>query len=452
MTGFKLAEHQLYCLDLMESNDALGLFCEMGTGKTATALAWVARALRRGEIKDALVICPASLTGNWADAIEKMRLFEGFDESDIVRMRKAIHISSYQKLYRITRKDVKHKNGKISRKRIINLRPEVDRHWGAIIVDEAHAIGAHDSVQTKVCHTLARLTTHRYILTATPVLGGGRGAAYEKLYGEIRFLDPDKWDTWTQFCRTYVRAYDRWDKPVEFDESACKGLLMDHGVAIRLEDCFDMPGTIDIEIPCKLEEKAVYDDVAGGRGGKYGLDILTGGTVNTKLLQICSGSMKLDEERTLTFKCSKDSALREVLGGTSDKVVIFCQYRASVDRCAEICRKAGRKTVVFDGRSKGETWREFQYGDADALVCQFASGGAGLDLFASSHMVIFEPCRSALLYKQATGRIYRKGQERKCVYTYLHTPGLETKALTSIRKGVDVTDEMLDRWAHGLDF
>ena len=177
------------------------------------------------------------------------------------------------------------------------------------------------------------------------------------------------------------------------------------------------------------------------------MEVETPAILNQKLLQICSGSMR-NRTGTLTFATSKDAALGDIIDGTSSKVVVFCKYTASVDRCAEICRKHGRKTVVFDGRSKGPVWRELQYGDADALVCQYASGGPGLNLQASSCMVFYEPTRSALELEQATGRIYRNGQESRCVYHYLYTTGtLEPKVWDTVRAGRNVSDELLNQLA-----
>lgn len=45
-------------------------------------------------------------------------------------------------------------------------------------------------------------------------------------------------------------------------------------------------------------------------------------------------------------------------------------------------------------------WKDFQDGDARYIVCQYQSGGVGIDLFASHTMVFYEPTMSALLLEQ----------------------------------------------------
>ena len=147
----ELAAHQTYALMCMESNDSLGIFYDPGCGKTMVALSWTVDAIKRGKIQDALVACPAALVGSWQTAIEELPTFKGFTEDDVALLKERMYITSYQKLYRSTKKTIHHRDGSISHKRIITLREEVDKEWGAMFIDESHHIGAHDSVQTDIC-------------------------------------------------------------------------------------------------------------------------------------------------------------------------------------------------------------------------------------------------------------------------------------------------------------
>ena len=457
MTKKILGDHQTYALEMMDANDYLANFYAPGCGKTAIAISWINKAYKEGRIFSALVVCPASLVGNWKRSIATADEFEGISASDVENLKRIIHVTSFQKVYKTERKEIKHRDGQRTYKRTISLRPEVDRHWGVIFVDESHCIGAHNSVQTRACLTLAKLADHRYIMTGTPVAGGKGKEDFSKLYGQLKFLDPDIWFSWTDFCNRYVTAFDRWFKPISYDIKACRDLMQEYGIVARLEDCRDMPDKIDTMVPCELAEKKVYNDIKKGNILPYGLDIEASGSQYIKMLQICSGSMKRNDnplkkegKNILMLKTSKDEALKDIVGGTDDKVVVFCNYTASVDRVADICRSLGRKVVTYDGRSKGDTWMEFQYGDADAIVCQYQKGGPGLDLFASHTMILYEPCLSALLLEQSRARIWRTGQQSRCTYTYLYTPNtIEEKVLNTVRQGVDVTNKMLEDWAHG---
>lgn len=449
MTRFTLAEHQQYALEMMEVNPSLMLAYEAGTGKTAIALSWILKQLRIGRIKDALVICPASLVTNWKDSIDKMIMFEGVTEEDVKLLHKAVKLTSFQKTYRTSKVPVSKSGDRVTFKRVITIREPVDRLWGAIFIDESHCIGSHSSVQTKTALALSKHTKFRYLLTGTPVSGGGGAEDFSKLYSQLKFLDPSFCNTWTQFMNEYVTAVDRWYKPCAYDVKKCRQALADHAIVARLEDCFDMPERTDTVITCPLEETKVYKDMYNGNTSQYNIEIRTAGGQYLKMLQVCSGSLKCDVGGTLKLKTSKDAILEDIVMGTDDKVVVFCNYRASVDRVAGILKKFG-KTEVYDGRSQTPTWKRFQNGDSKYLVCQYQSGGTGIDLYASHTMVLFEPCMSSLLLTQSLARIFRKGQTNHCTYYYLSTPkSVESKAWDSVRGGVDVTEAMMLSWSGG---
>ena len=447
--SYTLMDHQRDAIFLMKCNPSLAVYAEMGLGKTAIALSFVLDGMRSGEFKNAIVVCPASLVPSWKQAIEDMILFEGVTEEDVERLKSGVYITSYQKTYHHDKTPIHHKDGRVTYKKSLSLREIIDRHWNVMIVDESHSIGTHNSIQTKSAITLSKLSDRVYLLSGTPFHGPGGRPAYGKMYGQFQVLSKGtRWPTWTKFCEELVMSYDKWHNPRTFNEDKCKEIIKENSVTYRLADCIDMPERTEQTVPCPLEETKVYKDVKTGNVTPYGIDIETGGGQYIKLLQICSGSLKRRED-TMTLKTSKDDVLKDLLEGTDEPVVIFCNFRASVDRCVDICKKTGRSVISFDGRSKGDEWKEFTSGLRNTIVCQYQSGGVGLNLQRSHVMILYEPCLSALLMEQAKGRIYRKGQSQKCIYYYLSTPKtIESRVLDSVRKGVDVSNDMLIQFAH----
>jgi hypothetical protein len=75
----------------------------------------------------------------------------------------------------------------------------------------------------------------------------------------------------------------------------------------------DLPGEIRTNVPCPLSEQKAYTDIRKGATGKYGFEIKTAGGQYTKLLQLCSGSLKKDSGDTDTYSTSKDEVLKELL-------------------------------------------------------------------------------------------------------------------------------------------
>ena len=79
-------------------------------------------------------------------------------------------------------------------------------------------------------------------------------------------------------------------------------------------------------------------------------------------------------------------------------------------------------------------------------MCQYQSGGVGIDLYASHTCVFYEPTMSSLLLDQAKARIRRRGQEKHCLYYHIVTDGIDRRISDTVRSGVDVTNGMLDEW------
>lgn len=448
---YRLAAHQEYAVQMMMYSDKLALFYKPGTGKTMCALTTIFKLWKRGEVHNALVVCPASLVGNWKKSIDKMKMFEGFPSEEVDELKEIIHVTSFQKMYKSEKISKVAKNGDRKDKKVVHLRPEVDHEWDIVIVDESHAIGSHSSVQTKVMLALAPYCKRRYIMTGTPVTGGGGKEDFQKLFGQLSFLDPGVFKNWTDFCSRYVVSYDRWHKPRNYRTTECRTLMQNYGIFALLEDCYDLPESTDTLIPCELAEKGVYKDFKESRWLQHGVDIIMAGTQYPRFAQICSGSLKRDDGKVTIMKCSKDAVLADLLNGTDDKVVVFCNLRASIDRCAEIGRKCGRDVVIFDGRSKGDTWEEFQNGPKNMIICQYQAGGAGLDLYASHTMIFFEPTFSALLLEQSVARIMRTGQKNNCTYYYLTTPHtFEDDMWTLVRNGVSITNTTMEELARGI--
>ena len=419
----------------------------MRLGKTIIALTWLAESLKKGLIDDALVICPNSLVANWEKDIDECTDFDHMTEEDRRILAEKVTVVPFQRTYATIKRIVRHRDGyeETVTKRVV--RDNLDKPWGAIIVDESHCIGNHSSVQTKTALALAETTHYRYILTGTPVNGSTQtgGADYAKLYGQMKFLHPEIWANWTQFCKRYVLAYTEYKSPAVYDVKALNKLMLDNAITMRLRDCFDLPEATETVYRCPLMEKKVYKDLKGHRVRDY--DIENVKTLAVKLRQLCSGSL-ITDTGLRRYNTAKDQALLELLQGTDDKVVVFCTFTASVDRCKEICEKAGRRTIVFDGRSDGAVWKEFSKPEYTAIVCHYQSGGTGLNLQAASTMIMYEPIYSSRDWKQAKGRIERPGQQNRMRYIYLCTPKtIEEKVLDSVMSGISVTDKMLEGWA-----
>lgn len=432
---------------MMDSSPQLALFYEAGCGKTMCVLDYLYRAFKNQEIENALVICPAAIVSSWESSIEKMKKFAGYTDFGVNMMKEMVTVRSFQRTYERAKVRIRHRNGQVEDTKVLRVRPEINHPWGAIIIDESQGLGDHSSVQTKICLKLAENTDRRFILSGTPVSGGGGAEDFKKLYGQLKFLDPDVFKNWGAFCDELVTGYDHFNKPCSYRVGECRELMKNYGIVARLNDCYDMPDSIDVMMDVPLEAENVYEDIRTGDTYNYNFELKSGGVFFIKLLELVSGFL-IDKDNNVTdYDTGKYAAVEQIISDTDDKVVIFCTYRHSIDKVAQICMKHG-KTVIFDGRSTTDTWREFQEGNAKYLVCHYQSGGVGIDLYSSHTTIFFEPSLSSMLMEQAKARTRRKGQTKKCLYYWLQTKGtVEERVVDSVKNGVDVTKEMLEKWA-----
>lgn len=426
---YSLAQHQIRILDMMQQRPTLGIFAEAGTGKTMIALTHIYDGIIGGTIDNALVICPSSLVPSWHLAIDRMLDF-GYDGFDTQLVKEHVTITSYRMVW--TKKD---------RKAV--LRDTVDRSWDVIFVDESHRLGDPHSIQTKMILKLARMAPSRYIMTGTP-----DNTRYTKLYGQIKFLDPDIWKSYREFDRRYILSKDIFHRPVRYDVELLEGLKHDYGTVVRLADCFDMPDSVDIDVPVPLESVKAYKDMRDYNLADYNIKGESAGIGSLKALQVCSGFYIDDDDIAHRVTCGKLDTMTAIIEGTDDKIVIFANYRESVNM---ICERLDRDHVSyyrFDGTVKEPVWQAFQKDDTRVIVVQYQRGSEGIDLFAACRMIFYESTLQACLLEQSKARIMRKGQTRHCVYHFLYTPGtIEERIMRNVRKGVDVSRNMLDAWA-----
>ena len=85
------------------------------------------------------------------------------------------------------------------------------------------------------------------------------------------------------------------------------------------------------------------------------------------------------------------------------------------------------------------------------FVAQYKSANAGIDLFASSDMIFFEPDLSTTIVEQAKDRIHRVGTINKCSYYWLITKGtIEEHIYNTLEKHSDFNKECLIRFKKEL--
>lgn len=129
------------------------------------------------------------------------------------------------------------------------------------------------------------------------------------------------------------------------------------------------------------------------------------------------------------------------------KLVIFCAFRRSVDSVGELLNRLNIPHVVQDGRQKDKSvWKRFQTEEAvRAIICQYQSANAGIDLYAADTILFYEPTLSSQELEQAKDRIHRIGQEQKCSYLHFITKGsVEESIFRALQNYRDFNEAMFE--------
>ncbi|MEU4745504.1 DEAD/DEAH box helicase, partial [Actinosynnema sp. NPDC023658] len=435
-----LRDYQLHGLRWLDRMTSLGLGAcladDMGLGKTITL---IALHLHRDD-GPTLVVCPASLMGNWQREIERfapgvpVRRFHG-------PRREVAHEGFVLTTYGTMRLDA-------------DRLAEVD--WGLVVADEAQHV---KNPASGTARALRRVPARaRVALTGTPVEN-----ALSELWAILDWTTPGLLGTMAQF-----RA--RWAGPIEGDRDPgaaqrfarlVRPFLLrrrksDPGIAPEL------PPKTETDQPVALtrEQAALYEAVvrelmaevreADGiaRRGRI-VKLLTG------LKQVCNHPAQyLKESRpVLAGRSGKLELLDELLGtilAEGGAVLVFTQYVAMARLIERHLADRGVACQLLHGGTpvavREDMVRRFQDGDCPVFLLSLKAAGTGLNLTRADHVVHYDRWWNPAVEDQATDRAHRIGQTRPVQVHRLIAEGtIEDRIAEMLRAKRDLADAVLAR-------
>lgn len=423
MAGFELYNHQKLVLQYMTVFPQFALFMEQGTGKTLPTLCRLLDLYREGAIQNALIVAPKSTMGAWE---RDMEMFG----SDADTLRSFITVVNYDMVWR---------------------RKKYDREWDAIVLDESHFIKNHTSKRAAFLLKLALKSSYRYILTGTPI-GNGR---LEDIWSQFAFLYPrlnrgrvasEILGTRTEFLERYCLLNQWWQPYKYINVAELQEIIEAHSYRVTKEECLDLPDKLPDEVwDVELKEPKIYKELHE-ESTLLEHDLLAPNSLvrMAKLRQVCSGFLQLEDE-ILNLKCEKPKILKDFLENWDKKLVIFCNFRYSIEVVSKLLQKLKIEYVTLDGEQEDKNiWRRFQEDDSvQVIVCQYQSAAQGVDLYAADTIIYYEPTLSSTILEQSRDRIHRVGQASKCSYIHLITKGTIERAIYKALQGYSDFSEKL---------
>ncbi|MEG3626764.1 DEAD/DEAH box helicase [Streptomyces poriticola] len=425
-----LRDYQLRGLAWLELMTSFGLGgCladDMGLGKTVTL---IALHLKRARPEPTLVVCPASLLGNWQREIARfapgvpVRRFHGPDRS-LDGPTGGFVLTTYGTMR--------------------SAAPTLARQdWGLVVADEAQHVKNPYSATAKALRTLP--APARVALTGTPVENN-----LSELWALLDWTTPGLLGPLKSFRARHARAVETGE-----DEEAVQRLARlvrpfllrrrksDPGIVPELP-----PKTeTDHPVPLTREQAALYEAVvresmqaigtAEGMG-RRGLVL----KLLTSLKQICNHpALFLKEDRPqpgqvpggtdrLTARSGKLALLDELLDtvlAEEGSALVFTQYVGMARLItAHLTARAVPVDLLHGGTPVAERERmvdRFQEGATPVLILSLKAAGTGLNLTRAGHVVHFDRWWNPAVEEQATDRAYRIGQTQPVQVHRLITEG-----------------------------
>ncbi|MFJ8151095.1 SNF2-related protein [Streptomyces sp. NPDC094468] len=406
-------------LDLMTSLGLGGCLADdMGLGKTITV---IALHLKRARTEPTLVVCPASLLGNWQREISRfapgtpVRRFHGSDRT-LDGVDGGFVLTTYGTM----------------RAAADSL---ADRSWGMVVADEAQHVKNPYSATAKALRTLP--TRARVALTGTPVENN-----LSELWALLDWTTPGLLGPLKSFRARHARAVENG----EDQEAVARLARLVRPFLLRRKK--SDPGIVpelppktetDHPVPLTREQAALYEAVV--RESMLAIETAQGiarrGLV-LKLLgalkQICDHpALYLKEESRADGQAARSGklALLDELVDTvlaeDGSVLVFTQY---VGMARMITAHLRDRAVPVDLLHGGTPVPErehmvdrFQSGAVPVLVLSLKAAGTGLNLTRAGHVVHFDRWWNPAVEEQATDRAYRIGQTQPVQVHRLVTEG-----------------------------
>jgi superfamily II DNA or RNA helicase len=375
---------------------------DMGLGKTITL---IALHLHRGG-GPTLVVCPASLLGNWEREIQRfapgttVRRFHGAGRS-VEDLDEGFVLTTYGTMRRDAR-----------------TLSTVD--WDLVVADEAQHVKNSLSSTAKALRRIPGAA--RVALTGTPVENN-----LSELWAVLDWTTPGMLGTLGAFRS-------RWARPIEADNDTETAQRLSKLVAPfllrrRKTDpgiAPELPAKTETEQPVSLtrEQAGLYEatvrelmaQVAAADGierrGKV-LKLLTG------LKQICNHPAQYlkESEPILAGRSGKLELLTELVEtifAENGSVLVFTQYVSMARLLSRHLTDRGVPSELLHGgtpvRAREESVQRFQNGDFPVFLLSLKAAGTGLNLTRAGHVIHYDRWWNPAVEQQATDRAYRIGQ------------------------------------------
>lgn len=446
MKSFVPHNYQQYCIDRIISNPAIGLFLDMGLGKTAITLMAIKK-LKYEYWRSAkvLVIAPKKVAeSTWSREAAKW--------SELSCLSFSFVLGSAEKRLKAlkTQADIY----MINRENVMWLVDYYRNAWpfDTVIIDESSSFKNHQAKRFKALKAVRSKISRIVLLTGTPTSRG-----LMDLWAQVYLLDcgkrlgrnitayreaffvPDKRN------RTTIFSY----APKDGAEETIYKAISDICVSMKAEDYLELPELVYNDIPVQLDTAAqkAYDRLERDTLLPVDDTVITAGSaavLRGKLLQLCNGAVYDEDKNVMEIHNCKIEALLETVEQLNGQHAIICyNFQHDKARLLDALRATQLTVKVYEGKTEEDEWNA---GNIDLLLVQPASCGYGLNLQDGGHHIIWFGLTDSLeLYQQTNKRLHRQGQPFPVIVHHLLVQGgTDEDVIKSLSGKADVQNSLLE--------
>lgn len=436
---FKPHEYQQRAIRRVIDQERVGLFLDMGLGKTVITLTAVKDLIEDFAVTRVLVIAPKRVAEDtWTRESAKWDHLKGLRISPVlggpVERRKALEAEA--DVYVIGRDNVQW------------LVEHLGRYWpfDMVVIDELSSFKNPQAKRFRALRKVMPRVDRVVGLTGTPSPNG-----LMDLWAEVYLLDQG--ERLERTIGAYRELYFRpgasnghvvyqW-LPRKGAAKTIEDKLSDLCVSMSAADYLQLPERIDNVIPVKLQaaELAKYQELEREQVLNLGDDqtvvALNAAAVMNKLLQIANGCVYLETGAYARIHERKAEALEEIVDTTDEPVLVFYSFRHDL---TPIVRRIPEARML-DGPEDIAAWNR---GEIRVLLAHPASVGYGLNLQDGGHVIVWYGLTWSLeLYQQANARLYRQGQEKPVIIHHLVAEGTVDEQVMKALQAKDTSQAAL---------
>ena len=384
---------------------------DMGLGKSLQALTTFAVDVVRGWASKALVVCPATLKGNWADEIEKFTRFSYvlLDGTPAQRTKQLLEYMDIDQPKILI----------VNYEQVVAHREVLDKMmFDVAIFDEAHFLKNPKAKRTKAC--LDVYSRRSFMLTGTPMLNH-----VNELWSILHRIDPKSFPNYWKFVNRYAVFGGYKDKQIigVKNEKELTEILHNYMLRRLKKDVLDLPDVQMIErrVDLTSEQTKLYNEVISDmKLSRFDRedpdDIENALTKFLRLKQICGTTFAFTGE---DISSKLDLAISDALEllENGNRVIVFTQFRDVLECYASRIAGLGYPVYQLHGdvpksERQGVVKEWSQTKTPGVIVCMLQVAGVGLNMTAARHLQFVDKLFVPGLNQQAIDRAHRIGQDK----------------------------------------